>query len=122
MTTKLLSFPLRLGPQGNYVTRDDDSNEYYAEELGLLLLVRPGERDLAPDFGTGDPTFDEVDENEFIAKVATFGPPVDILEVRTVPLGDNKQDVTVVFEPSDVEESETREPISDTEEEDAINA
>jgi hypothetical protein len=115
VATRLISFPPRLGPQGGFVVRDDDSNDYYAEELGVLLLVRPGERDLAPDFGTSDPVFDEVDQNEFAAKVATFGPPVDIVSVQTYPLGENRQDVTIRFEAADVEEAETREPISETE-------
>lgn len=114
MSTLLISFPPRLGPQGNFVTREDDSNDYYAEELGLLLLVRPGERPQAPDFGTLDPTFDRVDEAEFALKVAMFGPPVNIIKTTTYPLGNNRQDVTVDFEPADVETSETRTPITDT--------
>lgn len=116
MTTSLISFPVRLGPQGNFVCRDDDNNDYYAEELALLLLVRPGERSLAPDFGTSDPVFDEVDPAEFSVKVAMYGPPVNIIGVQTYPLSENRQDVTVQFEPADVEAIETRTPTTDTEE------
>lgn len=113
MATNLISFPFRLGPQGNVVIRSDDSNDYYAEELAILLLVRTGERSLAPDFGTPDPVFDEVDPNEFAATVATFGPPVAIMNVQTIPLSENRQDVTVTFEPMDTEEIGTRVPITD---------
>lgn len=108
MPTPLISFPPRLGPQGNFVTLDDDSSDYYAEELALILLVRPGERPQAPDFGTTDPTFDRVDVNEFTLKVATYGPPVNILDVTTYPVSENEQDVRVQFEPASTEEIETR--------------
>lgn len=117
MSTQLISFPPRLGPQGNFVVRDDDDSDYYAEELGILLLVRPGERDLSPDFGTSDPAFNMVDVNEFVAKVAMFGPPVNILDVTTFPLAGNSQDVRVVFTPADREEEETRTSTTDVDSE-----
>lgn len=113
MTTALISFPPRLGPQGNFVTLDDNTNDYYAEELGILLLVRPGEREQCPDFGTSDPVFDHVDESEFVARVATFGPPVNIIEVNTFTLSNNRQDVSVKFEPADLEDVETRTSTTD---------
>jgi hypothetical protein len=117
MATNLISFPFRLGPQGSIVTLQDDSNDYYAEELGLLLLVRVGERPQAPDFGMPDPVFDQVDSQELAAKVLMFGPPVDIIDVKTYPLGENNQDVTVIFQPSDVETVETRTLSTDLDEE-----
>jgi hypothetical protein len=115
MSTQLISFPPRLGPQGNFVVSDDDSSPYYGEELAVLLLVRPEERELAPEFGMGDPTFDQIDPAELAAKVAAFGPPVNVLEVQTVPLSDNRQDVRILFEPAEVEEADVRVPTTDTE-------
>lgn len=97
--TALISFPFRLSPMGHAVTRDDNSTEYYAEELGCLVGTLPGERPLVPLYGLTDPTYRNVDANEIAIKVGIFGPPVRITKVSTKWIGSGEQDVIIEFEP-----------------------
>lgn len=98
--TMLISFPFRLSAVGQVVTRQDFTNEYYAEELGCLVGTIPGERPLVPTYGLTDPTFQAVDANEIAAKAALFGPPVRIVRVTPQWLPNNRQDVLIEFEPN----------------------
>lgn len=99
MTTSLISYPFRLGSAGYVVVKPDDSDEYFAEELGVLILTQPGERHQVPLYGLNDPTFSQVDPNELILKVGLFGPPVRINGFSYDWQGPSEQDVIVEFEP-----------------------
>lgn len=99
MATNLISYPFRLGPAGYVVVKPDDSDEYLAEELGVLILTQPGERPQVPSYGVNDPTFGEIDPNEMLLKVNAFGPPVLIKGFHYEWVRDNQQDVVVEFEP-----------------------
>lgn len=104
--TDLISFPFRVGPNGAIVTRPDDSDDYYAELIGQMVLTTPGEREQAPLFGLSDPTFSEIDAQELIYKIGLFGPPVRVLGVTTKFVSDRHQDVLVEFAPLDVDMAE----------------
>lgn len=93
----LLSFPMRLGPNGAFVTRDEDDAAYYAELIGVLTGTREGERLLCPMFGLSDPTFTDFDAQELAHKVELFGPPVRILSVTTTYVSDHEANVRVDF-------------------------
>lgn len=93
----LLSFPMRLGANGSFVTRDEDDSAYYAELIGVLIGTREGERDQAPLFGMSDPTFTVFDSQELAHKVDLFGPPVRIVSVTTDYVSDHETSVTVEF-------------------------
>lgn len=82
--TFTLSYPLRLRPNGRLALVEQGSDEHNAELLSVLVLTRPGERELAPAFGIEDPAFSQVSLGDVVAGVAMFGPPVRIegLEVR----------------------------------------
>lgn len=97
MTINLLSFPFRIGPNGSAVTRPDDSMEYYAELLGVLIGTKPGERDQVPLFGLSDPVFAQVNAQELQYKVGMFGPPVRLLSVTSSYVSATQQEVKVEF-------------------------
>lgn len=97
-STDLISFPLRLSPAGSVVTRPQDSDDYLAEEIAALLLTRRGERHLVPTFGTDDPVFNTVDLQDLSVAVATFGPAVEITEVRVRQVDQTRQTVVVSFQ------------------------
>jgi hypothetical protein len=101
MATNLISWPFRLAPNGNVVTRPDNTPEYYAEEIAQLVLTKENERPLVPTFGIEDPTFSFVDPRELSLKSGKFGIPVRIVDVATQQVTENKQDVTVYYEPLD---------------------
>lgn len=101
--TELLSFPMRLGLNGAFVTRDEDDTAYYAELLGVLIATREGERQYAPTFGMRDPSFTEFDAQELAYKVEQFGPPVRIVSVNEEFVSGSAVDVTVEFTPLEAE-------------------
>lgn len=80
----ILSWPFRLGVDGAIVTVDQDDPQADAEQVAVLLLTRPGERDLVPGFGVPDPTFAALRPAEVNGAAAIFGPPVKITEARIV--------------------------------------
>lgn len=98
--TNLISYPFRLTRTGAVASRDDADEEYLAEELGQLIQVHPGERELVPTYGFSDPAFTQFDQSMLTAQVATFGPPVVIEAVETRYLSDDTQDVVVRFTPA----------------------
>lgn len=82
MSTRLIGFPFRLNADGSLITHLDDSDDYYAGELAMMVLTRPGERELVPDYGIEDAAFGDFDEVELASQVATFGPPVSIKNIE----------------------------------------
>lgn len=97
MTTNLISFPFRLGPNGSVVTRPDDSSDYYAELLATMVLTKPGERPQVPLYGLNDPTFAELDAQELSYKVDIFGPPVKVTKVSSQYVSAIQQDIRIEF-------------------------
>ena len=99
MTTRLISYPFRLMPNGSVATLEDGTERYYAEELACLLSTRPGERVMEPEYGIEDPTFDMVVREEITAKVNTYGPPVTITDVTSNFPNESRMDIVVEFDP-----------------------
>lgn len=97
--TNLISFPFRLNSFGFVTTKADDSDEYFAEELGCLVGTIPGERPMVPLYGLTDPTYQAVDANEVAIKVGMFGPPVRVRNVEPKWISAGQQDVIIEFEP-----------------------
>lgn len=96
--TNLISFPFRLDGRGYVATRDDGSDAYMAEEILCLVKTSPGERELTPDYGLSDPLFrSEFPEDELVAKVALYGPPVEIENVSSIFSGGGMMKVKVDF-------------------------
>lgn len=94
----LISHPFRLGPTGAVVTRPEDSEDYYAELIAVMVGTVPGERDQVPLFGVNDPVFGSVfDPHQLVSKLAIFGPPVTITSVTTKQVSDTEQDVVIGF-------------------------
>jgi hypothetical protein len=74
---KLISYPFRLGINGSVVTIEE-GEDYYGDELAMLIKTVPGERELVPTYGIQDPTFDKLSNYELLEKIAQFGPPVEV--------------------------------------------
>lgn len=96
--TELISFPFRISGNGSVVTRDDATDGYVAEEIAMLVLTRPEERELVPDFGIEDPSFGDFDRAELESKIEAFQIPASIEAIdldKTSEVG--KQSVSVSF-------------------------
>lgn len=98
MSVQLISFPFRLRSNGRLATVEQDTDEHHAEELAVIILTHPGERDLVPDFGVNDPAYETLHEAEVAAQAELFEVPVNIQSVDVEYLDDSTQDVTVEFE------------------------
>lgn len=98
MAVNLISFPFRLRQNGLLATVEQDSEAHHSEELAIIVLSRPGERDLVPDFGVNDPAYEDLHESEVAAQVELFEVPVTISSVDTEYLDDSTQEVILNFE------------------------
>lgn len=105
MATNLISFPFRLNNAGTVAVLEDGTEDYYAEQLAVLLLTRPGERPMVPDFGVTDPTYDVFNDEELDAKIEMFGPPIQLTGVTTEFVGPTQEAIQVTFERDDDEGS-----------------
>lgn len=94
---ELLAHPLRLRRDGRLATVTDGSDDHHAQDIAVIIGTRPGERQLAPEFGVTDPTFDELDTAELVAQVGTWGPPRQITDVTTTYAGDGTATTVVTF-------------------------
>lgn len=100
MVAQLISFPMRIQSNGRIALVEQDSTNHIGEELAILVLSRPGERDLVPSFGIEDPAFEGgVSQEEISSQVAVFGIPAEITEVHSQPTDDTNVEVLVAFEP-----------------------
>lgn len=95
-----MTFPFTLR-DGVVATAPDDSDDYYAAELAHLVMTHEGEREIVPQYGISDPTFQAFDDIEFVGKVGIFGPPVNITGVTQGYNNNNQLDVTVAFDSID---------------------
>jgi hypothetical protein len=93
----ILSHPFRLLPNGAAATAEQQSEAAEAEQIGVLVLTRRGERPLASGFGIFDPAFAGLRATELVAAVAAYGPPVTINNVESTAVSDTVQQVTIEF-------------------------
>ena len=94
---RLISYPFRLGSDGSIVTIEDGA-DYYADELAMLLKTLPGERELVPEYGIDDPTFDNFSQMELLEKVSLFGPPVKVYSTTSRFTNDGRIVVDISYE------------------------
>lgn len=114
---RLISYPFRLGINGSVVTTDE-GEDYYGDELAMLMKTVPGERELVPTYGIEDPTFDEYNVHELIEKISTFGPPVDIVDTTTTYLSNGRVNVNVIFKEIPMDDEDVANTSSDNESDD----
>lgn len=94
---RTLSYPMRLAPNGSFVTVDQGTDTDAREQIAVICLTRPGERPVTPGFGTSDPAFTGFRGTELVAQIAQWGPPVAIDDIAVEALTDTVQHVTVEF-------------------------
>lgn len=93
----LISYPFRLNNDGTVATTED-GDDYYAEELAMLIKTTPGERALVPDYGITDPTFATFEAAELASQINIFGPPVRIEDIRSVAVRDGIYRLDIDYE------------------------
>lgn len=94
---RILSYPFRLASNGSVVTVEQGSDEANAEQIGVLVLTRIGERPLVPAYGIEDPSFGILSAGDVVAGLAMFGPDVTIDEVSIRFPEDGIEEVLIAF-------------------------
>lgn len=100
----LLTVPFRFTAAGKAATVPQGDDEYYKQQLAVLVMTYKGERFVYDDLGMPDMVFSGFNASALDNQVAKFLPGVSSLDVRTAYLNDTTQTVTINF--ATVEESE----------------
>ena len=96
MTTGLISFPFRITPGGDVATVERCSDDEVREAIAVLLLTRPGERPLAPAYGTPDPVYAGLSAGGIQLGLETFGPAgIVVTALDVTPLSDTTSEAVV---------------------------
>lgn len=82
----VLAHPFRLAGSVAAVV-DDTTDAGLAQELGVLVSTRRGERPMSPAWGVTDPAFDRLDLAEVNAALQLYGP--DSVEVTELVVTDD---------------------------------
>jgi hypothetical protein len=98
MGSPILAFPFQLTPAGNVATVDQDSAEADAEQVGVLIATRIGERLDAPAFGIPDPAFSGLDGGAIANGIKLFGPPVQLTSVAVAQQDNLTQVAQIEFQ------------------------
>lgn len=99
--TNLISFPFRFAEDGSVAVHDDASDDYYSEEIAAMLLTRPGEREMVPDFGVEDQAYAEFDFDELQTKLSLFNVPVVLDQVTGGAISDEYTELDITFDRED---------------------
>lgn len=101
----LISYPFRLDKRG-FVKTTEDGEDYYGEELAMLIKTQPGERSLVPDYGIGDPSFSTFDRAELLSQISVFGPPITIESIDSSVVTDGVIRLNINYEGLDQDDPE----------------
>lgn len=96
--TYLLAFPFRINPNGSAAVQEDDTEQYYAAELAVMIQTEPGERLLVPGYGVEDLAFDPFPIMTLRAQIEQYGPPVVIQDTIMLQLDEETLAITVQFD------------------------
>jgi hypothetical protein len=107
--TELIGFPFTITKNGSVVTREDGSVDGLSEDIAVLCLTQPGERELVPEFGLPDISFDGILQEELAGKIALFGPEVSVNNIKSSFPREGIQQIEIEYEPlvDDVESEES---------------
>lgn len=102
----LFSHPFRIDPNGKVVTTDQDTDQYLAERLSVILQTQPGERPLVPEFGVEDFVFGELSLPALELQMEMFDLPIIIDDIREYVISDGRTDYTVDFHRDETNDEE----------------
>lgn len=96
-SAQILAFPFALAMDGTIATVPQGSDIANAQQIAALIYTIEGERPMAPGFGINDTAFSGIKPGIIAAKVALYGPNVDIDSVTATQVSETHSDVTVAF-------------------------
>lgn len=96
--SNVLSFPFRLSPNGTAATVDQGTEQYYAEQINVLVSTDMGERPLLPNFGVPMMEFHQFAALSLIQACRAYLPEVEITDANVIHRSDARDDVVVTFD------------------------
>jgi hypothetical protein len=93
----LISHPFRLAANGAVATVEDGTDEAAAEAVAVVALTIKGERDLVPDFGVTDPSFDVLSVAEVNGTLDDFAYAATVTDATVEPLPAGLERVALTF-------------------------
>lgn len=92
----MISFPFRLTPLGAVATTEPGSDQEVNEAIAVLILTRPGEHHLAPEYGVPDPTWAGLQVGDVQVGLDDYGPTgVTVTSITSEPVTGSRVTATV---------------------------
>ena len=96
MSNGVISFPFHVTAAGDVATVERGSDAEVVEAIAVLLLTQPGERPLAPEYGTPDPAYAGLSAGGVQLGLDTFGPEGVVVEALELsPVSDTVSEAVV---------------------------
>ena len=102
----LISHPFRILSNGRVATEEDNTEDYLAERIALLLTIEARERPLCPEFGVGDITYQGLIRPTLESQIELFDIPVEITDVLETVGQNEALDYLVEFEITEQDEED----------------
>lgn len=94
---QLLSLPFRISPAGQAVRVEQGDDEYYKQQLAVILFTIQGERTLNEDLGMPDMAFDGFQYSTFQAEVQEILPEIEEIVATIENVDEQIQQVLIEF-------------------------
>lgn len=91
------SVPFRFS-NGLAAKHAEGSDEYYIHIMTMVLLTEPGGMPLDPEFGTQDPTFEQVDRASLVELASKYVPELSITNITTLITDEGQEDILVEYD------------------------
>jgi hypothetical protein len=83
--------------QGSFEKLSENSDEYYAFILALIMQIEPGELPLTPSFGCASPIFGDNEIANLALNAVQFVPEVTLATINVAPSDSGQTKVDVAF-------------------------
>ena len=76
----------------------ENSDEYYANLIGLAIQIEPNSLPISTFYGTADPTFDDRQTNRMVNEISKYIPEILIKSVEILKNNNGETNLSIRFE------------------------
>lgn len=95
-----IALPIQIA-NGRMTLIPDNTDEYFAHLISMVIQIEPGELPLTPEFGCFSPVFDDEQISNLALTVNQFIPEVDIDDIEIVQSDSGKTEIQLSFSRND---------------------